>query len=203
MLSNRIHVHESELIEIGTMHVDESEFFEVEFIVQARRTNESIPTQLDSQHQDLWHYWEYLLKWDGYPDEQNTWEPIESLDGCEDLLRRFWDHLPLGTLHINAPCIVSASAAWIAEEKARSLPEEERSRDSEETSTKQVHFHETLPSVLAPVDEELSRIPTFVPDDNTPVRNACGDLWLPVPREDTFGTQMDDFGDYFNRINST
>ncbi|XP_045497960.1 uncharacterized protein LOC123696020 isoform X2 [Colias croceus] len=34
------------------------------------------------------HY-EYLLKWEGYPHEQNTWEPVENMETCKHLLEAF------------------------------------------------------------------------------------------------------------------
>lgn len=30
----------------------------------------------------------YLVKWLGYPPSKNTWEPIQNLDKCEDLIRK-------------------------------------------------------------------------------------------------------------------
>lgn len=32
---------------------------------------------------------EYLLKWEGYPSEQNTWEPLSNLTTCKSLLQEY------------------------------------------------------------------------------------------------------------------
>ncbi|XP_046678455.1 uncharacterized protein LOC124366156 isoform X17 [Homalodisca vitripennis] len=38
-------------------------------------------------------HFEYLLKWEGYPSEQNTWEPAENLGTCQHLLKAFEEAL--------------------------------------------------------------------------------------------------------------
>ncbi|KAJ9588236.1 hypothetical protein L9F63_018400 [Diploptera punctata] len=34
-------------------------------------------------------YYEYLLKWEGYPHDQNTWEPVENMAACDKLVETF------------------------------------------------------------------------------------------------------------------
>lgn len=55
---------------------EEEEEFVVEKIV-SRRYNSKLKR------------YEYLLKWEGYPSEQNTWEPMENLETCKHLLKDF------------------------------------------------------------------------------------------------------------------
>jgi len=30
-----------------------------------------------------------LVKWVGYPSSQSTWEPVDHLEGCPDLIENF------------------------------------------------------------------------------------------------------------------
>ncbi|XP_026806564.1 uncharacterized protein LOC113549452 isoform X3 [Rhopalosiphum maidis] len=36
---------------------------------------------------------EYLLKWEGYPPEQNTWEPADNMSACTHLIKQYEDTL--------------------------------------------------------------------------------------------------------------
>jgi len=38
-------------------------------------------------------YFEYLLKWEGYPAEQNTWEPAENMSACSHLIKQYEETL--------------------------------------------------------------------------------------------------------------
>ena len=33
--------------------------------------------------------WKYLIKWEGYPSTQNSWEPLENMNGCDEILEEF------------------------------------------------------------------------------------------------------------------
>jgi hypothetical protein len=32
---------------------------------------------------------EYLVKWEGFPDCENTWEPVSNIKSCKDLINEF------------------------------------------------------------------------------------------------------------------
>ncbi|KAJ7772134.1 hypothetical protein DFH07DRAFT_217115 [Mycena maculata] len=94
------------------------ELYPVEVLLSAQRTDKPRPTETDDSTR--FALWEYFVKWDGWPDSANSWEPIESLAGCRRLLESFWRHVGDDSLDIHLPkFVVNASPEWVAEEKAR------------------------------------------------------------------------------------
>ncbi|TCD70074.1 hypothetical protein EIP91_005056 [Steccherinum ochraceum] len=81
----------------------EEEQFQVEVILKARVGEDA--------------EWEYYVKWAGFGEDANSWEPEANLEGCQRLRDSFWldigmdeDHYPIGH-------VAEASKEWIAREK--------------------------------------------------------------------------------------
>ena len=58
---------------------DEDPEYEVEEILDSRIINNNI---------------EYLVKWKGYPPEENTWEPLKHLENCQKVREEFHQRNP-------------------------------------------------------------------------------------------------------------
>ncbi|KAJ7046912.1 hypothetical protein C8F04DRAFT_1062141 [Mycena alexandri] len=58
--------------------------FEVETVTEARVAKKSKKV-----------IWEYHVKWKGYTMDENTWEPIASFSGSEDIIEKFWERVDL------------------------------------------------------------------------------------------------------------
>lgn len=53
---------------------DDSEYYEIEAIRHKKKVGAK---------------WMYHVKWEGYPEDQNTWEPIDNLENCRSILSDF------------------------------------------------------------------------------------------------------------------
>ncbi|KAJ7109475.1 hypothetical protein C8R44DRAFT_288995 [Mycena epipterygia] len=40
--------------------------------------------------------WEYHVKWKGYSSDDNTWEPVSSFSGSEEIIAKFWERVDVG-----------------------------------------------------------------------------------------------------------
>ena len=40
--------------------------------------------------------YDYLVHWEGYPDADDTWEPVENLEHSGELLAEWWERINAG-----------------------------------------------------------------------------------------------------------
>ncbi|KAK0465306.1 uncharacterized protein EV420DRAFT_951783 [Desarmillaria tabescens] len=58
--------------------------------------------------------WEYLVKWGGYGDEDNT-----GVANCQELLQRFWEHVGMDNEDYQVGYEIHAKESYIKQEKAQ------------------------------------------------------------------------------------
>ncbi|KAJ7068834.1 hypothetical protein C8F01DRAFT_1119468 [Mycena amicta] len=87
-----------------------------EYIVEAKRTEFRRPAPEFRPFKDP--RWTYLIKWSGYEEKDNTWEPISSLQACRRLLTSFWDNVGQDAYFRREPGTRAIpTAEWIEAEK--------------------------------------------------------------------------------------
>ena len=67
---------------------DEGEYYNVEKILD-RRLRAGVLPAIEHQAADF----EYLVSWEGYSKEENTWEPYENLSRCSEKLGEYLDRI--------------------------------------------------------------------------------------------------------------
>ncbi|KAJ7928429.1 hypothetical protein B0H13DRAFT_982386 [Mycena leptocephala] len=91
----------------------DEELYPVEIIVKARRTSESLRSDSNNPKSAGFGFgWEYNIKWEGYTDAENTWEPLENLRGCRSHILKFWSDAGFDSLLTNVPGF-EVHAEWL------------------------------------------------------------------------------------------
>ncbi|KAK7057558.1 hypothetical protein R3P38DRAFT_3169079 [Favolaschia claudopus] len=87
----------------------------VEAIIKARRTSHPGLPGKDFLHSPAW---EYLIKWAGYGDDENSWEPVQGLSACKRLLLSFWEQVGTDSFLTRATGFeVEPNTEWIVQQK--------------------------------------------------------------------------------------
>nr|GAT55448.1 predicted protein [Mycena chlorophos] len=105
---------------------DSEERWFVEVILAARRCRTPRSSQTEYKPMQDGGRWEYLVKWAGFSEDDNTWEPATSLLSCARLVHSFWSRFPIHTdghetyfcKGDKAGLLLTPPSDWIEREKA-------------------------------------------------------------------------------------
>ncbi|KAJ7099574.1 hypothetical protein B0H15DRAFT_927978 [Mycena belliarum] len=134
----------------------------VEAILKAKRTNirnkftleNSESLNIATEILPLSPAWVYLVKWAGFSNDENSWEPTTNLEACELLICRFWQAVGHELFFTNAPdFVVKAPEPWIREEMlsfAKSTPIEEVEKQNRNPARKTTPLSPRTPIPSAP-----------------------------------------------------
>lgn len=106
---------------------DDEGTFTVEVILAARVAKVSKKRKRSKKRPKF--EWEYEVKWAGYDDEANTWEPPQHLGGgCDGLLQRFWKQFEMDNRDYPEGYECRAPAEWIEKEKKKFQVDSEKEK---------------------------------------------------------------------------
>ncbi|KAH6917175.1 hypothetical protein BKA70DRAFT_1417948 [Coprinopsis sp. MPI-PUGE-AT-0042] len=127
------------------------ETFHVEVIMAARVVETTKKRKRGKKTQTF--DWEYEVKWAGYDEELNTWEPIAHLGpGCNELLTRFWKDVGVDNGDYYDGYVCRPSKAWIEKEKKKYWADYEREKKRKRSpgSSKLPEAEEVEEAVIEP-----------------------------------------------------
>ncbi|XP_038877764.1 chromo domain protein LHP1-like isoform X2 [Benincasa hispida] len=119
---------------------------------------------------------QYLVKWRGWPETENTWEPLDNLQACSEFIDEF-------------------------EERSRSGKQRKRKRKDgdienqprEEKQLQMLAIDNVTDVVIGTVDDRLSAAPL----------NGKRDCDLPIPQAPVDSTHEGEFGSHLNHTKTT
>ncbi|KAJ7668638.1 hypothetical protein DFH06DRAFT_204175 [Mycena polygramma] len=164
--------------------------YEVEFILGARRTHENFYSDSHNPESKGFGYgWEYLVKWKGWPDRDNSWEPFEHFDSPFCILQ-FWDEAGHEALRTNVPGFeVHARPDWIQDHRSSKLSEPTRRTPSKKASTVTARQTDHLEARQTRSSTRTRKETTTSPQTPTRRRQTAVEKKLHLPIASPSGTQ--------------
>ncbi|KAG6866985.1 hypothetical protein C0991_003901 [Blastosporella zonata] len=163
---------------------DEEAEYEVENITQARVEKEGRKKNL---------IWKYNVRWKGYGPEDDTWEPVASFVGSEDMIEQFWQRANSGGRDYRVLSLFKAGEEFVLTGPPRRKPKRQSlvsnakasadpssSRISEPSSSKK-NKRRRSPSIVEIKDSEDEDRVTKRPREDKETREPLPKESIPLP----------------------
>ncbi|KAK7884281.1 hypothetical protein WMY93_027404 [Mugilogobius chulae] len=121
---------------------------------------------------------EFFLKWKGYTDKHNTWEPEKNLD-CPELISEFMKTYKKGSSGVSTPSSGGSKTSSVGRSKESSSTKKKGSDDDEEGSSKPKKKKEEDLLVARGFERGLE------PEKIIGATDSCGDLMFLMKWKDS------------------
>ncbi|KAF8643771.1 hypothetical protein AX16_008790 [Volvariella volvacea WC 439] len=136
------------------------EEYEVESIVQAK---------VVKKRKNL--LWQFKVRWKGYSPEDDTWEPVESFEGSQDVLNKFWERTNSGGRDYRDISLFKAGEEFIPTGPPRRKQRQTLSNPSTTPVASATDAHQSPTSTSFPEKRRRSPSPNPEPN-NRPIKRA-------------------------------